>query len=1837
MADVILSAKMSNTELLKSINATLKTAELKFDDFSKRIDTKMSGIGGKMASALTTQIDSIEKKINGLGNKVKNIGDSKSSISINVNNLESANKEVKNLVSNLEKAARESAKIRIPLPNAKDSQRITKELEKQLELLEKQRQARNQTATQTQRTAATESKERISFGGSKYELAMGMSTKSIQDRIEKIKALQIVQRNLSASDVNYHSKLTAVNREMARLSEQNKRAMTQGVELTKKNNALATSFANLTRRVVYYAGLGALTGFVKQLFTVRGEYEMLERSMGALLGDFSKGTALFNQITTQALKSPFTVMELASSAKQLLAYNFAQSEVAETTKRLADISSALGVSMERIIYNVGQIKAQGALTARDARDFANAGFAIVPMLAKLYTEQKRFGDGLVTTADVYDMMTKKMVSYGDVMQVIGKVTDEGGMFFDFQAKQAETLKGQLSNLKDAWDLMLNDIGASQQGMLTSTISGARTMLEVLKTIINNLDILIAGYGIYKAAALARIALLGQESAHLTRSVLATKARIAADLDKEKLTRTLTVQELALLATRKKALMSDYAAALASKSLTKEQAKMLVLFNSKNKAMLLAVVRTNLLTASQVRSLASMTLMSRASAILSVGLKSVAVAAWGMLKAFLPLLAITAVIGVFMSIKQKSDDLKESLKELSAKTDELRKSLANISLDFNLAIDKKNGLDEAKAKFEELIQFAKDTFKIDLSVDTSTLNEGEIVAKFVEIKKQVENIISASNVFSSTAKETDMTENLKEMGAEAQAFYDIVSINRGVISESLDEYISKLRDAGVKENQIFRLIEAQESISKSRGEDEAESAYLFRMEGAIRMIKHYQERFDLKPFNIFPSLVESLDKFEDATAKAGIEYDKFIKKMSKKTDLKKLTSLEFEGILNEYKTTENLSEVTRQIIAKWVNYHYDLEIPIVPLESSFGKVKEEVSKWVSDLQNWIEDKGYSLTLNLKVGVKETDVADEALKQYNETKELLAVQQRKLKEIEKEDDVVVRNMLLAQQKEEIAKTKALLAQRFNIAARAGADLSSITNSTTKEQSALAKAISDEVSLINKLSSNFDKLTKAGMSSKDAIALLGNEYSSTIESINKVLKKNNIKELTIDAFAGKDTTQIVELLKKQRGMLPKNAPSDAIKAFDVEIEKIQVDAKVFDFNKLNKKLKSSLDEIKQSWDLGLELEENDSIANVIKGIFNIKDSDLTTDINVLNDKIQKGWDEVVENYNKLNVENPLPKVDILTTSTESFQKKTGLSDDSGAVVAYKEARDLMYNINKQYYTKQQSLIDEYTYKLADNNGKILIEEENLKKLEVKIGNETNEQKKALLELQYRDAQNNINKLKEENLKLLPFYQKLFGDISNLGTKQLKAIYEEAQKVIAGAKEVSDDKGNQSVELSIVGEDGQIKKTTISLEEYAVMLKKIGSIGKTITEKNPIAAMVKAFKEGNLEVGFQLLGQEMQKVSEGLSVVQGIFSDLGADEETTEVLGDVAASIGGVATAAQGVSQIMSGDVIGGVTNVIKGTWAAISTWLDNSDKKIQAQIKKSEETIKDLANAYTLLEHTVEKAMGSAEVQAQRALVANKKLERQEIKRQIRLEESRKAKYRDEERIKELKQQYAELGNEISDLTENITATLLGSNIKEAAESFASTWIDAYRQGEDAMKGLNDSFSDMINNMIVKSLASTIVANRLKGIYAKVDEFTQASSEGGEALVANEVKQIEKLSKGLPELINSDLTAFVNALGLGKNTAAKSLSSLQQGIQGVTEQTAGVIEGYMNNVNGQVYLQSTLLQQLANNSNIILGTQSQMLLQMQQGYQGQLAIRDVLNGWSSNNGRSVRVEMV
>lgn len=115
----------------------------------------------------------------------------------------------------------------------------------------------------------------------------------------------------------------------------------------------------------------------------------------------------------------------------------------------------------------------------EVRQFTEAGLNIAGELANYFSELQ---GKMISVGDVMEMITKRMVRFEDVEEVFKRVTSAGGMFYDMQKKQSETLKGQLQRIKDAMSIMFNDIGKSNQGAIS-------TMLTLIRSLINHWRIL----------------------------------------------------------------------------------------------------------------------------------------------------------------------------------------------------------------------------------------------------------------------------------------------------------------------------------------------------------------------------------------------------------------------------------------------------------------------------------------------------------------------------------------------------------------------------------------------------------------------------------------------------------------------------------------------------------------------------------------------------------------------------------------------------------------------------------------------------------------------------------------------------------------------------------------------------------------------------------------------------------------------------------------------------------------------------------------------------------------------------------------------------------------------------------------------------------------------------------------------------------------------------------------------------------------------------------------------------------------------------------------------------
>lgn len=225
--------------------------------------------------------------------------------------------------------------------------------------------------------------------------------------------------------------------------------------------------------------------FADSVIQTGGDIVQQHIALRSIIGDIAKADTLFSQTQELALQSPFKFQELNRDVKQLAAFGVETNKLYDTTKRLADIASGLGVSFERLGLAYGQVKSRSWLDGKELRQFAYAGLPMLQKIADLYNENKKNGKSDYTTADVRKMISKREVSFDDVDSVIKKMTDKGGQFYNMQFVLSETLLGQWNKLIDAWEIMLGKFAEGESiigGIFKTAIKGATTFILQLDKI-----------------------------------------------------------------------------------------------------------------------------------------------------------------------------------------------------------------------------------------------------------------------------------------------------------------------------------------------------------------------------------------------------------------------------------------------------------------------------------------------------------------------------------------------------------------------------------------------------------------------------------------------------------------------------------------------------------------------------------------------------------------------------------------------------------------------------------------------------------------------------------------------------------------------------------------------------------------------------------------------------------------------------------------------------------------------------------------------------------------------------------------------------------------------------------------------------------------------------------------------------------------------------------------------------------------------------------------------------------------------------------------------------------
>jgi tape measure domain-containing protein len=312
---------------------------------------------------------------------------------------------------------------------------------------------------------------------------------SINEKVAQLQKLRAEYAALSETDRKNSTIGGAMLNNIRQLDNEVKKLNTD----FSKTNTIASQVAIA---IGSYLTLNAATDFIKQLVNVRGEFEQLSVAFTTMLGNKEKADKLMRQAVQLAATTPFSLRDVATGAKQLLAYGTAAEKIPDTLKMLGNVASGVSVPLSDIVYLYGTLQTQGRAYTRDILQFTSRGIPLIDALAK------QFG---VTTGQVQELVEAGKVGFPEVQKALQGMTSQGGMFFNLMEQQSHTVTGMISNLGDAFDKMLNDIGQSNEGIIKDSISGLTTLVSHYQDVIDIIEVLAATYGTYKAAIITTTA------------------------------------------------------------------------------------------------------------------------------------------------------------------------------------------------------------------------------------------------------------------------------------------------------------------------------------------------------------------------------------------------------------------------------------------------------------------------------------------------------------------------------------------------------------------------------------------------------------------------------------------------------------------------------------------------------------------------------------------------------------------------------------------------------------------------------------------------------------------------------------------------------------------------------------------------------------------------------------------------------------------------------------------------------------------------------------------------------------------------------------------------------------------------------------------------------------------------------------------------------------------------------------------------------------------------------------------------------------------------------------
>lgn len=592
--------------------------------------------------------------------------------------------------------------------------------------------------------------------------AIDASKVQLNEQRAKAQAALAAQRAAKAEDNLAAARLKAA------------RAANVGTSATRNaNKAFAEQssyLSRLTQRMAAYWSIRQVGNFITSIREVTAQFELQRVSLGAIIQDQARANELFSEIKSFALKSPVSILDLTKYTKQLAAYKIGVDELFDTTKRLTDISVGLGVSMDRVVLAYGQVRARGALYSSEIRQFTEMG---VPIVEELAAKLSKVNGELVTSKDVLKLVEKGAISFELVKEVFDDMTSAGGMFYNMQEKQGNTLYGMWAKLGDAASVMYDQIGNTE-----AVGKGMRSAIQALTDLMRNWQ-------------------------QASRMIAFAGAAILVYITRQKILKLETAKVAAIQETYNARMARTHILLSSSSRLTRAH------------GFALGVQARMLKMASTAAAAFGTSLTAIKSAIISTG--------WGAL-----ILALGYVADKLLFAKTNAEKAAEAISKISEETaTETAKSVRNFEYLANKAVNAPKGSKEQKEALEELNRTYSDILPKELLeleyLDKLNGKYGSLtntIREYIAEQQRRKALDEITNVYGAEKQkyEREITNYLREQGWTEgeiarfwEKFYDVAKDkSKGLQQVVTESVISAGRD-GFED--VFKLLQHQGWRSK----------------------------------------------------------------------------------------------------------------------------------------------------------------------------------------------------------------------------------------------------------------------------------------------------------------------------------------------------------------------------------------------------------------------------------------------------------------------------------------------------------------------------------------------------------------------------------------------------------------------------------------------------------------------------------------------------------------------------------------------------------------------------------------------------------------------------------------------------------------------------------------------------------------------------------------------------------------------------------------------------------------------------------------------------------------